>query len=87
MGKPGNIMITQRGNKDLRLMLEPTESFGIDDTIAVALETGPYGARLLPPQAASTELTLGSIRRKGFFPLLRFFPRIELANHRIIAMH
>ena len=46
MSKPRGIMVTERSNKDLRLVFEAPESFAVDNTVAVTLEGGAYRARI-----------------------------------------
>jgi hypothetical protein len=85
MSKPGDIVVTQRSNKNLCLVLQPTKCLGINDTVTVTLETGPYGAWLFPPEPTATGLALSGVRRKGFFSLLCLFTYTGLANHGITA--
>jgi hypothetical protein len=85
VSEPGDIMVTQRSDKDLCLMFKATESLGVDDTVTVTLETGPYRAWFFPPEPTTTGFTLGSIRRKRFFSLLCLFTYIGLPNHGITA--
>jgi hypothetical protein len=80
-------MVTQGSNKNLCLVLQPTKSLGMDDTVTVTLKTGPYGAWLFPPQPTTTELTLGSIRGKRFFFLLCLLTNRGLGSHGIIVIN
>jgi len=44
MGESGYIVVSQRGDENLRLMLEAPEGFAVYDAVAVTLEGGPYRA-------------------------------------------
>jgi hypothetical protein len=46
VGKPGYIVIPQRSNENLRLMLEAPKSLRMDNTVPVALEGRTYRAGL-----------------------------------------
>jgi hypothetical protein len=46
MGKPGYIVVTQGGNKNLSLMLETPKSLAVDNAVSVALEDSAYRAGL-----------------------------------------
>jgi len=46
MGEPGYIMVTQGGDEDLCLVLEPPERFAVYDAVAVTLKDCPYMAGL-----------------------------------------
>jgi hypothetical protein len=38
MGEPCAVVVAQRQNKDLRLVLEPPEGLGVHDPVAIALK-------------------------------------------------
>jgi hypothetical protein len=42
VGKPCHVVVTQGGNKDLCLMLEPAKSLAVDNPVPVTLKGSPY---------------------------------------------
>jgi hypothetical protein len=42
VGQPGPVMIAERGDEDLRLVLQPAERLGVDDAVTVDLERRPH---------------------------------------------
>jgi len=70
MGEASYIVVTQWGNENLRLVLEPAEGLAGDDTVAVALDTCPYRVWLLRSLPAFGKPAFHGMRRKAFFSLL-----------------
>jgi hypothetical protein len=44
VGKPGNEVVTQGSDKNLRLMFKAAESLGMDNAVSVALKGSSYWA-------------------------------------------
>ena len=55
MCQPCYIMVTQRSDEDLGLVLETAEGIGVDDAVSIPLEICSYQARFLPFESASAE--------------------------------
>ncbi len=51
VGQPGAVVIAERGDKHLGLVLEPAEWLGVDNSITIALEVGSHRQLLLCPLA------------------------------------
>lgn len=66
-------------------MLEAAKSFGVDDTVAIALKASSYRTWLLPSQPAPAEFALNGIRRKAFLPLLHLLPYAQFVNHQSLS--
>jgi len=49
MGQPRAVMVTERREKNLCLMLEPAEGLAVDDPVSVPLESRPEKMRLFWP--------------------------------------
>ncbi len=61
---PRPIVIAGRGEKHLRLVLQPPERLAMDDAIAVALKRGPDVVFRLRPKPAARVGALGRLRRE-----------------------
>jgi len=85
MSKTGDIMVAERSDENLGLMLQPPEGLGMDDSVPVSLEAGSHRAGLFPLRPAPAKPALGCERgKKPFFPFLRSFANVKVANHRTI---
>jgi len=62
-------------------MLEAAKSFGVDNTVAIALKASSYRAWLLPSQPAPAEFALSGIRRKAFLSFLCLLTYTKFMNH------
>jgi hypothetical protein len=60
--QPGPIVVTRRGKKDLRLVLETTEGLAVDHPVPVALKRGADGISGLVAQPATR---VAALRRLG----------------------
>ena len=72
--EPRHVVVPVGREKDLRLILEAQERFGIDNSIPVPLEIGAHGTRPLlpkPPPRVFGELGVG--REEGTFFLIGLF--------------
>jgi len=47
VGKAGDKVVTERGDKNLGFVLEPAEGLAVNNAVSVTLKSSPYRARLL----------------------------------------
>jgi hypothetical protein len=76
-------MVTQRGNKDLGLVLETAESLGVNDAVAVPLKICAYWARFLPFESASAKPAFCRVWGKAVFRFLYPLPNIQIDHQNL----
>jgi hypothetical protein len=81
MGKPGDKVVTQGSDKNLRLVLETAEGLGMDNAVSVALEDSSYWAWFLVSLPAPRRFTFHRMGRKSLLPFLSHLANIKPTNH------
>ena len=82
MRQPRPIVIPKRRNKNLRLVLEPTERLAVDNPVAVTLERSPQSARDLRPHTVLRVGPHSKIRKRAF--LLDSYACLKACRHRAL---
>jgi hypothetical protein len=78
VGQAGAIVIAERYEEYLRLVFEPPERLGVDDAIAIALESGTDIALGFSPGATAGVGRPGGERRQGLvFSFLGLSPNVQ----------
>jgi hypothetical protein len=78
MRQPGTVVVSKRRQENLSFVLQPAKGFGMDDAVAVALESRADGMRLLRSLPAPGVYAKTGPGRKNFpFCLLNLFPYVQ----------
>jgi len=81
MGKARYIVVTQRGNENLRFVFEAAKRLAVNNAVAVTLKGSAHRTRLLVPEPTPRQLAFDSVGGEAFFSLLSYLANTELSNH------
>jgi len=77
----GDVMVAQGCDEDLSFVFQPAEGFGVDDTIAVTLESRSYRRWFFIPFSASRKAASGGAKGKRCFLFFDVLSDLQTFNH------